>query len=337
MTDGSIDRITSDMGYHPFVDHIENCGVDALPAALREALLPVEVAFDDDARPGLSAQITWVDDWWFSMVEGRGIAHIRGDQAKLSSAYVLLAIAFSGQNRLNGALRRFAVRSGEMILMPWTAAGGFVSAGNFHYLNVHIPKACLGKDSDDWTHMAFGLAISALTGPGLVLSSAIRTIALEAKREARHVALSLALPGIAQMVAEIFRNTEFIEAEPDHAGDQTGRVVSYLKIHHASAKLSAAQVAVDCGMSVRQLFRSFSRDGKTFAQTLREIRLAKARELLTGDTELSVKEIAIACGFSSPGHFCRNFRAALNTSPLRYRRHEIAGRTTSLAPLPSTA
>lgn len=332
MTDGSINRTTSEQGYRPFVDHIENCRVEALPSALQEALLPVEVAFDDGAKPGLSAQISWVDDWWFSMVEGRGIAHIRGDQAKLSSAYILLAIAFSGQNRLNGALRRYAVRSGEMILMPWTASGGFVSAGNFHYLNVHIPKACLGKDSDDWTHNAFGQAISALTGPGLVLSSAIRTIAAEAAREGNHAALAFALPGIAKMVAGIFRNSEFIEAEPHHARDRTGRVVSYLMIHHASAKLSAAQVAMDCGMSERQLFRSFSREGKTFARTLLEIRLAKARELLTGNAELSIKEIAIACGFSNPGLFCRTFRATLNTTPLGYRRHELAGRAASSAP-----
>lgn len=47
-------------------------------------------------------------------------------------------------------------------------------------------------------------------------------------------------------------------------------------------------------------------------------RLAKARQLLT-QKNLSLTEVAMACGYSSPSHFSNRFRAALEITPSRYR------------------
>lgn len=49
-----------------------------------------------------------------------------------------------------------------------------------------------------------------------------------------------------------------------------------------------------------------------------ELRLERARHLLV-QTELSVIEIAIACGFSSPGHFSRVYRTHYGVSPVTQR------------------
>jgi transcriptional regulator GlxA family with amidase domain len=51
-------------------------------------------------------------------------------------------------------------------------------------------------------------------------------------------------------------------------------------------------------------------------------RLAAAAELLSA-TELSVTEIGVRCGFSSPAYFSRVFKEETGLSPLRYRKTHV--------------
>ena len=83
--------------------------------------------------------------------------------------------------------------------------------------------------------------------------------------------------------------------------------------------LSPARLAAEAGMSPRQLERLFSRYlGQTPKRYYMEIRLERARNLLM-QTEMSVIEIALACGFSSTAHFSKCYRAAFGTTPYRQR------------------
>ena len=49
-----------------------------------------------------------------------------------------------------------------------------------------------------------------------------------------------------------------------------------------------------------------------------ELRLARARNLLM-QTDMSVIEVALACGFTSPSHFSKCYRALYKTTPYRER------------------
>ncbi|RJL04933.1 helix-turn-helix domain-containing protein, partial [Paracoccus siganidrum] len=49
-----------------------------------------------------------------------------------------------------------------------------------------------------------------------------------------------------------------------------------------------------------------------------ETRLARARNLLM-QTEMSVIEVALASGFSSPSHFSKCYRARYGSTPYRQR------------------
>lgn len=83
--------------------------------------------------------------------------------------------------------------------------------------------------------------------------------------------------------------------------------------------ISPSILAQDVGMSTRQLERLFrrylSRSPKRFYM---EIRLQKARNLLM-QTDMSVINVAIASGFSSPSHFSKCYRAQYDTTPYRER------------------
>jgi transcriptional regulator GlxA family with amidase domain len=83
--------------------------------------------------------------------------------------------------------------------------------------------------------------------------------------------------------------------------------------------VSPSILAQDVGMSTRQLERLFSRYLKRSPKRYyMELRLQKARNLLM-QTEMSVINVALACGFASPSHFSKCYRAQYDTTPYRER------------------
>jgi transcriptional regulator GlxA family with amidase domain len=83
--------------------------------------------------------------------------------------------------------------------------------------------------------------------------------------------------------------------------------------------VSPSILAHDVGMSTRQLERLFSRYlNRSPKRYYMELRLQKARNLLM-QTEMSVINVALACGFASPSHFSKCYRAQYDTTPYRER------------------
>ncbi|RAP43255.1 AraC family transcriptional regulator [Rhodovulum viride] len=83
--------------------------------------------------------------------------------------------------------------------------------------------------------------------------------------------------------------------------------------------ISPATLARDVGMSTRQLERLFRRYlNRSPKRYYMELRLSKARNLLM-QTDMSVINVALACGFASPSHFSKCYRAHYDTTPYRER------------------
>lgn len=88
--------------------------------------------------------------------------------------------------------------------------------------------------------------------------------------------------------------------------------------------MSPSVLAQDVGMSTRQLERLFSRYlNRSPKRYYMELRLQKARNLLM-QTEMSVINVALACGFASPSHFSKCYRAQYDTTPYRERGSQAA-------------
>lgn len=83
--------------------------------------------------------------------------------------------------------------------------------------------------------------------------------------------------------------------------------------------ISPADLAEEVGMSTRQLERLFRRYlNRSPKRYYMELRLSKARNLLM-QTDMSVINVALACGFASPSHFSKCYRAHYATTPYRER------------------
>lgn len=83
--------------------------------------------------------------------------------------------------------------------------------------------------------------------------------------------------------------------------------------------MSPADLAEEVGMSTRQLERLFRRYlNRSPKRYYMELRLQKARNLLM-QTDMSVINVALACGFASPSHFSKCYRSHYSTTPYRER------------------
>jgi transcriptional regulator GlxA family with amidase domain len=89
--------------------------------------------------------------------------------------------------------------------------------------------------------------------------------------------------------------------------------------------LALEELASYVGVSRRQLERLFKRYlGRVPTRYYLELRLRRARELLL-QTDLSVMDITVACGFQSPPHFSKCYRGLFGHPPSMERRRVRGG------------
>ncbi len=106
---------------------------------------------------------------------------------------------------------------------------------------------------------------------------------------------------------------------PTRMGVRHHKLANVIKMmeDNLEAPLSPSDLAQKVGMSTRQLERLFSRYlNRSPKRYYLGIRLQKARLLLL-QTDMSVINVALACGFASPSHFSKCYRSFFNTTPYR--------------------
>ena len=83
--------------------------------------------------------------------------------------------------------------------------------------------------------------------------------------------------------------------------------------------LKLSEVAKISCMSVSTFERIFKKEiGITFITYVNRLRISKAINLLKED--MSMSDIAFACGFTNQSHFCRVFKSVTGLSPREYKR-----------------
>jgi AraC family transcriptional regulator, glycine betaine-responsive activator len=108
---------------------------------------------------------------------------------------------------------------------------------------------------------------------------------------------------------------------PTRIGVRHPKLANVIKMMEGNIEepVSPSILARDVGMSTRQLERLFRRYlNRSPKRYYMELRLMKARNLLM-QTDMSVINVALACGFASPSHFSKCYRAHYDTTPYRER------------------
>jgi transcriptional regulator GlxA family with amidase domain len=108
---------------------------------------------------------------------------------------------------------------------------------------------------------------------------------------------------------------------PTRIGVRHPKLANVIKMMEENIEepISPSLLAQEVGMSTRQLERLFRRYlDRSPKRYYMELRLQKARNLLM-QTDMSVINVALACGFTSPSHFSKCYRSQYDTTPYRER------------------
>ena len=101
-------------------------------------------------------------------------------------------------------------------------------------------------------------------------------------------------------------------------------VTEYIGANYGK-ELSVERLASIVFLTPDYLSRLFKKSmGKSISQYIRQFRMEKARELLTG-TNRKVIDIGEAVGYPNYSYFCQSFREYFGTSPERYRQERRLG------------
>jgi AraC family transcriptional regulator, glycine betaine-responsive activator len=126
-----------------------------------------------------------------------------------------------------------------------------------------------------------------------------------------------------QMIHNLIRTEQDNQrlSVPTRIGVRHPKLAESIKMMEANIEdpISPSVLASDVGMSTRQLERLFRRYlNRSPKRYYMDLRLQKARNLLL-QTDMSVINVALACGFTSPSHFSKCYRAQYETTPYRER------------------
>lgn len=142
-------------------------------------------------------------------------------------------------------------------------------------------------------------------------------------------------PELSQAVMNMCLMTRRRDAEDEQVTSLTSRLgsrnrhllnaVTYLE-EHLEEPFSIDDCADHVGVSRRQIERLFRKNlGVTPLQYLAGLRLQHGRALLA-ETDMSVLDVAIACGYGSSAHFSKSFRARFGVSPHRFSHFRKSGK-----------
>ena len=113
-----------------------------------------------------------------------------------------------------------------------------------------------------------------------------------------------------------------LESAPERARDYgpIAKVLEYIQEHlHEALKVST--LAKRAGLSSYQLDRRIHKVFQlTTGRLIQKTRMEAALRLLL-ETERSIAEVALECGYSDQSAFTRTFRSATGFSPSQYRKH----------------
>ena len=238
-----------------------------------------------------------------------------------------------------GALE-YATRAGAFVMHP--GDGCLINAGALHRCNAHG-----GAPGVEYTVQQFGR--EAIAGPGWVQRRCVAPVAgcaalehmlfpgesasgreivaqmqaaFDAARqemEAFELEICARLAWAWRRISALARPAVSGEAQPRPESARVKRMLAFMRDHY-DQELSLAKIAAAAGVCAREATRCFRRElNATPAAYLAQMRVRKAAQLLR-ETDRTVTDIALSCGFSTPGYFGKVFCRHMNASPLQYRK-----------------
>ncbi len=151
------------------------------------------------------------------------------------------------------------------------------------------------------------------------IGSALTTVLETAPQQSRFYADSLATALAAHLLQFYSTQKNVLRADPQGLSASTlNLAIEYINAH-LSEDISLVALAAELGVSQYYLCQSFKRSiGMTPHKYLIQQRVERSQQLLQ-QPDLSILDIAVACGFANSSHFAKCFRQQIGISPTEFR------------------
>jgi len=228
----------------------------------------------------------------------------------------------STTKRLLGWVRR-AARQGLKIGGLCTGAYVLAKAGLLDGKKATIHWENADSFAEEFDEIELTKSVFVIDGGRMTTAGGTSSIDLMLKLIADEFGEELANSVADQMIYSSIRTDQDTQrlSVPTRIGVRHPKLSQVIQMMEANIEepISPSILARDVGMSTRQLERLFRRYlNRSPKRYYMELRLQKARNLLM-QTDMSVINVALACGFASPSHFSKCYRAHYDTTPYRER------------------
>ena len=224
--------------------------------------------------------------------------------------------------KLLGWLRREA-RKGLVVGGLCTAAYSLAQAGILDGKKATIHWENQDSFAEEFDEIELTKSVFVVDGNRITTAGGTASIDLMLKLIADDHGEALANAVADQLIYSSIRTDQDTQrlSVPTRIGVRHPKLSQVIQMMEANIEepISPSILARDVGMSTRQLERLFRRYlNRSPKRYYMELRLQKARNLLM-QTDMSVINVALACGFASPSHFSKCYRAHYDTTPYRER------------------
>ncbi|HEM7880837.1 AraC family transcriptional regulator [Burkholderia contaminans] len=195
--------------------------------------------------------------------------------------------------------------------------------GNFDFVLVELPHAYLERVGPEHGGQAIGGLTCRPDVRDPVLGHLAHAVAGSLDAPGPLNALFIEQVGLAIGTHLVRRYGNARTPELDHKGSLSPAKLALaqeLLLEKADLGVSIEEVAAECDLSRGYFIRAFSRTtGRTPHQWLLEQRVTRARELIE-TSDMTLADIAIACGFADQSHLNRVFARIVGHPPGAWRR-----------------
>ncbi|MBB3710789.1 transcriptional regulator GlxA family with amidase domain [Limimaricola variabilis] len=233
-----------------------------------------------------------------------------------------LEIQAASTKRVLNWLRREA-RRGAVMGGLCTAGYTLAKAGLLDGKRATIHWENQDSFAEEFEEVTLTRSVFVIDGNRITTAGGTASIDLMLKLIADHHGEDLANAVADQLIYSSIRTDQDTQrlSTPTRIGVRHPKLAQVIKAMEQAIEepVSPALLAERVGMSTRQLERLFRRYlNRSPKRYYMELRLARARNLLM-QTDMSVINVALACGFASPSHFSKCYRAHYQTTPYRER------------------
>lgn len=231
-------------------------------------------------------------------------------------------VQYATTKKLLGWLRRES-RKGLLVGGLCTAAYVLARAGLLDGKKATIHWENSDSFTEEFENVELTKSVFVMDGKRMTTAGGTSSIDLMLKLIATDHGEELANAVADQLIYSSIRTDQDSQrlSVPTRIGVRHPKLSTVIQMMEANIEepISPSILAKDVGMSTRQLERLFRRYlNRSPKRYYMELRLQKARNLLM-QTDMSVINVALACGFASPSHFSKCYRAHYDTTPYRER------------------